>query len=265
LKPNPGYEAEAEENFKILEDRLVKVDEDQMSVPQMARGLLLRPSIRSLLGISESMPLDSIPRWAMFQLLRLVYVVRVGETCRALGISSARLDFGTDLVGYSVFASTAGSEWTDELASYVVGAQLCDLGAVVEKSPSVLPAVVAFRDTQEGARLRADVLKNLAVPGGGDVEATINAGLQQSIPFADLHASRGRFEGLLIAQGNVAQKPPALWRSDRSSGNSVRRWRRRARSVLEEYIRKAGVKKQDDCPCGSHEPLKYCCLDALTE
>jgi len=267
LKPTSGREKEAEQLFAILEPKIQNLsDAPNESIPKIVRGLLLRPSIRGMLGISGGTPLNSIARWQVYPVLRLASVVRIGAACRNLHIGSAKLDFGASNLAGPAFASVAGIEWTDDSASYVIcGRFNADLGQIVFQDPSLIDAVIAFRDTESGIALRQEVLGNLATSNGAEVNVAVNSALSASIPSKALQAARDQFVGLFMQEQALQTPTAAIWNDERYADMSIIKWKQASRKILEDICRNAGIGPYDPCPCGSGEKLKFCCDEALLE
>lgn len=265
LKPSTGNEHEAEKLFEELEPKIYDIcDTPSESIPNIVRSLLLRPSIRNLLGISGGTPLNSITRWQVFSILRLANVVRIGSACRNLMISSAKLDFGTSNLAGPAFASAAGVEFTDDSASYVVcGRFNCDLGNIVSQDVTLIDSVLAFRDTIEGINLRKEILKNLAISSSADVNIAVNSALIKSIPNKLLQEARDKFVSLLTPQKSIGSPISAIWNNDVRAEESINKWKQTSREILKSICQKNGITSYDPCPCGSGEKLKFCCEEAL--
>lgn len=265
LKPSPGMEEEANRLMSMLEARTREISSsEEGGIPRLVRGLLLRPSVREVLGISRGTPLNSFARWQVFPVLRLASVVRIGAACRVLGIGSAKLDFGTARLAGPAFASVAGSEWTDDTASYVTCGRFgADLGNVALRDPSIFDAVLRFRESSHGRELRAEVLTRLAASEGAEVNVAVNSALRAGVPQSALQAARDQFVQLHVSGGGILVPPPAIWNDSRYADVAVARWRRRSRAILEEWCSRIGVDQYGYCPCGSGEKLKFCCDEAL--
>lgn len=265
LKPRPGLEIEVEKRFKELESRVVLLDKAQEDqVEEIARGLLIRPSVRRLIGMSEGTPIQSIPRWAMFPVLRLAQVTKIGCTCRALGICSAKLEFGSAELAGPAFAAAMGAEWVDATAGYVVaGSFAVDLGDAAIANPGILDAVLGFRNSREGIALRLEVLERLQASAGGDVTVAINGGLRSAVPQAALQKAHDKFVRLLAPAKLGSIVPPAIWNDQRYAEKALAGWHRRSREMLREVMGRLGLGPYAQCPCGSGEQLKFCCWEAL--
>lgn len=265
ISPMPGKEEAAERLFAELEPKIREISHsEEGEIPKLVRGLLLRPSIREILGVSGGTPLNSFARWQVFPVLRLANVAKIGAACRILELGSAKLDFGTSSLAGPAFASDSGSEWTDDTASYVVcGRFAADLGQVVLQEPSFLDAVLAFRDTQHGVSLRNEVHLRLAASEGAEVNVAVNSALRAGVPAAALQAARDRFVSLLVSEPIPGKSPPAIWNDKRYAEDAIARWRQQSRRILDDCCRREGIGLYDQCPCGSGEKLKFCCNEAL--
>jgi hypothetical protein len=265
LKPVPGREVIAEQQLDNLEKKTRTItDEEEASIPATVRSILLRPSVRRLLGMSEGTPITSIPKWQTFPVLRLAQVARIGAACRLLGIPSAKLDFGTSALAAPVFASTPGKEWADDVASYVIcGVFAADLGARVLSNPGILDSVLAFRETARGRSLRSEILSYLAASEGAEVPVAVNSALSATIPPEILQTARDEFIRLSAPQGAATISKVVLW-TDKRAEDAISAWRNRSKATLEQYLKKLGIGPYDFCPCGSGEKLKFCCAEALS-
>jgi hypothetical protein len=265
LVASPGKEEAAERLFSELETKIQQVSSpEEGSIVKLVHSLLLRPSVRELLGISGGTPLNSLARWHVFPVLRLASVVKIGAACRVLSVGSAKLDFGMSKLAGPAFASAAGTEWTDETASYVVSGRFnADLGELIFRDPSLLDAVRAFRDTQSGELLRQEILSHLAASEGAEVSVAVNAALRASIPAQVLQRVRDQFISLLVSNRTGGIPTPAIWNDKRSAEDAIGRWRRASRNILVDYCRRFSIRPYDPCPCNSGEKLKFCCDEAL--
>jgi hypothetical protein len=265
LKPVPGREVIAEQQLDNLEKKTRTItDEEEASIPATVRSILLRPSVRRLLGMSEGTPVTSIPRWQTFPVLRLAQVARIGAACRVMGIPSAKLDFGTSALAAPVFASTPGKEWADDVASYVIcGVFAAELGARVLSNPSILDSVLAFRETAQGRSLRSEILSYLSASEGAEVPVAVNSALSATIPPDILQTARDEFIRLSTPQGAATISKVVLW-TDKRAEDAISAWRNRSKATLEQYLKKLGTGQYDFCPCGSGEKLKFCCAKALS-
>lgn len=264
LLPVPGKEKVAEELFESLESKIEVIDRPkEPHILNLVRGLLLRPSIRNLLGMSGGVLPTSIPRWMMYPVLRLAHVVRIGAACQLLGIASTKLEFGSAGIAGPAFAAASGAVWSDELASYVLSGRFdTDLGKFVIDNPEVLHAIMKFRDTEEGIRLRKEILEQLSLSLGSDFIISINAGLRSIIPPKVLQEAHDKLAGLMLLEKNPYNLTPALWNNPDYANKALALWRKRSAQELKEYCEKNHVSNYDLCPCGSGEKLRFCCEEA---
>lgn len=265
LNPTPGNEDTAERLFERLCASTREVSSaEEGAIPSIVRSLLLRPSIRRLLGVSGGMPLNSLTRWNAFPILRLANVVKIGTACRILQIGSAKLNFGTANLAGPAFAAATGVEWADDTASYVLSGRFAaDLGAFALQDPSLLDLILTFRNTKQGQELRQEVFARLAASEGSDVTVAVNAGLRNALPSTTLQKARDTFVNLLTPQRSIPNTPAVIWNDRRFAEDALVLWRRRSREMLEQYCLQNKISTYSACPCGSGEKLKFCCAEAL--
>ena len=261
IRPAPGKEREALILFSKIE-KAVLTPSDLIPISETVRSLLIRPSVRALLGMSQGTKTSVIPKWLTFPILRLATVARLGNACRELELGSVKFGVGNDKLAAPVFAATFGEAYAESVASYIVAGNFqTDLGAFTGAQPAILPAILRFRDTSAGENLRRTVLAHLAGSNGADVAASINGGLSKIVGPTALEAARGTFAKLCITTGQMAY--PAAWFDQTHSDQALGLWRKRSIVELQGIIRRLGIKPYDTCPCGSGENLKFCCMDAL--
>jgi len=202
LGPVPGKEAEANKHISRLEERIVQIETSAVrNVLRKTYGLLLRPSIRDVLGISQGSSVMSIARWQTFPVMRLATLVKVADTCAHLGLSSARVNIGAAGLAGPAFSISVGAEMAEDAAGYVVaGGFASDLGALAEREPAVLQAVVAFRDTETGIKLRREIFTRLSVREGHDAALAVNEALREAIPVRILQEARDEMTKLFITE-----------------------------------------------------------------
>jgi hypothetical protein len=265
LKPEPGKEREFEEFIQKLVRATDEVPENEASAPHLiTKGLLLRPSIREMLGMSGGTPLHSIPQWMKFPVLRLSSVVRVGHACQVLGIASTKLEFGSAVLAGPCFAGVAGVDLADNVASFVVAGRFnANLGNIFQDRPELLRGVLRFRETPEGTALRREVLSQLTSHAGADFAAAINAGLKQSLPPAILQSARDQLVNLLAPSAIAPATAPAVWNDASYSAKALSLWRKESKRKFEELVARLGINPYTPCPCGSGEKLRFCCGEAL--
>lgn len=265
LTPRVGLEKEGQETLDLLKRKTETLSHEmEPNIPKTVCGLLLRPSIRRLLGMSGGTSAISIPDWMAYPILRLTYITKLGATCQTLGIASMKLDHGCDELAAPAFAAAAGAEWADGMASYVLTQRFnTDLGGFSLANPANLSAVLRFRDSAEGVALRKEILDQLAVRQGADFVTSVNAGLRGAIPLGTLQAANDRLKGLLVAEGAVARLTPAIWNNTAFAKEATPLWRKKSQQRLMEYCRVHQVGMYDPCPCKSGDKLKFCCDEAL--
>jgi len=265
LKPNPGRERAAGELFSLLENNIKTIDNSlEPSIPQLVRGLLLRPSLTKMIGMSGGVLPTSIPLWMRFPVLRLANVVKIGCACQLLGIASTKLEFGTASLAGIAFSATSGKIATDEMASYVLTGRFdMDLGMIAVNDPSILLSILKFRDTQVGVSLRNDILEQLSLGLGSDFVTSVNASLSSSIPLKTLQAARDKLSGLLTPKYHDSGITTVVWNDIKYEEKALSLWKKRSEKEFSEYCQKENINNYDLCPCGSGEKMKFCCKEAL--
>lgn len=266
LSAVPGHEVEAARLFKLLFDKTktIPVDIDNV-VPQYTRSLLLRPEIRRLLGVSEGNPISSLTRWNVFPIIRLATVVKIGIACSYLGIASTKLDFGAAMLAGPALATVAGREWVDDVAGYVLcGRFAADLGSLAMADPSIIEAVLRFRETAQGVSMRSEIFSHLSRSEAADAFIAVNAALHESISTKILQSARDKFIEFRTPNiGDNKVRSPSLWNDQRYSELAISKWRARSRQILFEHINALKLDLYSECPCGSGDKLKFCCEAAL--
>jgi hypothetical protein len=263
--PLRGHEKSAEPLLDDLVNKVVRVDEGVMlPIRDLTKGALMHPDIRQLLGISEAVLPESIPRWNLFPVLRLAHVITVGAVCQSFLFGAAKMGFGGEILASRGFALAATHDWAEDAASYILSQKYnSDLGSLVMNEPSILDAILRFRDTQAGAQLRDTIRKQLTTEPGSEFIASVNAGLARNIPAKILQEARDQLSGLLLAQPSSYQVTPAVWNNLQNSDSSLSLWRKRSYKLLVEYCAEHKIGPYDHCPCGSGEKLRFCCEEAL--
>jgi hypothetical protein len=266
LKAVPGREREAEALFASLAESVVDLSNiDAVSIPDMTRGALIHPSIRRMLGISQGTPRGSIPRWLAFPVLRLAQVVQRGVVCQQLQASATRMILGSEKLASVAFAAATGDEWADEAASYALTGRFnSDLGAIVCRHPELIQKILQFRETEAGHDFRKEVAERLAKDEGSEVFASINAGLRQALPSKVLQNARDQLSGLFVSQRSTTTISPAIWGDLRNADSRIEGWRKQSRARLLGVVNARKLQVYDQCPCGSGEKLKFCCMAALS-
>lgn len=267
LLPVKGKENEAEKLFQHLELSVFDVSKAKLSesVADKTRGALMNPSIRRMLGVSQGMPRNVIPRWLSFPALRLAKVISSGVICQHIQASSARMIFGSEKLASVAFSATEAEQWAQDAASYVLTGRFnSDVGEIIRKNPDLLFGIIKFRESSTGTSFRREIAQSLAADNGSQIVTAINSGLNQAIPPAVLQQARDQFSGLFMPQKNSSLSTPVVWGDLRNSDTQISRWRKRSRTLLEEEIKRQRLGSYDECPCGSGEKLRFCCQDALS-
>lgn len=262
----PGQETHASQLFQLLCDKTeyIAPELDEI-IPSYTRSLLLRPSIRQILGISGGCPTNSLTRWNAFPVLRLANVVKLGIACTKLGIASVKLDFGAAALAGPAFSAVVGNEYADTCASYVVcGRFSADLGAMALIDPSIFEAIMKFRLTSVGIELRKNTLSQLVTNDGADACIAINGALREAIPLRTLDMARDNFINLYTPANNNHHKTLALWNDQRFSEAAIGLWRKNSRRILNGIALQQRIMPYDHCPCGSGDKFKFCCSEALS-
>jgi hypothetical protein len=265
LIPAPGHESVAEARLDSLAEKVHVFKEGPDSrVPELTRGTLLHPQIRKLIGLSESILPSRIPKWYMFPVLRLSHVLLAGMICERLRIAAVKIHYGGEMLAGVAFAAAASRDWAEDVASYVAAGKFgADLGTLVAASPEILDAILRFRRTQAGEKLRTEILAELSTNKAGEVVSAIDAGLKQSIPAKVLQQAQEQLSQLMLAAPRKQLVIPAVWSNARYGDKALNLWRMRSLATLEQYCRSHNIGSYDLCPCGSGEKLRFCCLRAL--
>jgi hypothetical protein len=265
LNPTLGKEHQAEELFQRLETLVTVMDEaTSTALPELVRGTLLQPSIQSALGVSEDFLPTRIPRWNVFPVLRLGHLVAIGQICQGLSIPATRIGFGGGTLVSAAFSVAAANDWAEEAAGYVLaGRSNTDLGELVFNDPTILTAILKFRETQDGIELRRRIREILSTNEGNEFIASVNAGLKRNIPLGLLEQARNQLSGLLVAQSSRYPLTGAVWNTIPNSDSALHLWRKRSLEMLERYCLENRIRPYDPCPCKSGAKLRFCCLNPL--
>ena len=265
IRPVPGREAEAHELFDTLAAKVSAFDHTRFNIPSLTRGALLHPSVQRLLGISDAVLPNSLPRWVTFPVIRLAHTIMAGCACDSFRLAATKIGFGSEILIGAAFAVSAARDWTDSVSSYVLTGRFNgDLGAYAELNPSIWSAILTFRDTQAGTSLRHEILQELSTTAGGEFTASVNAGLRQIIPSAVMDDARDQLSGLLFRGTNDGAVVPAVWINVRNTDTITSLWRARSKRELEAHCKVFGIGPKALCPCGSGEKLRDCCAKALS-
>ena len=266
IRPIPGRESIAESQISRLESEIIDlrktVTSEQLSF--RTRSALMHPSIRRLLGISLGTPRGSVPRWVAFPVLRLAGVVRKGIICQHLKARATRMIFGSERLASAAFSAATGTEWAENAASYVLTGRFnSDLGKVLESEPTLWRNILLFRESPAGIEFRREVSDRLTINEGGEVTTAINAGLSQAVSSSVLQRAQDQMSGLFTRRNVDSRIVPAVWGDLRNSDNKIAGWKRQSRKVLNEVCAERKIGPYHDCPCGSGEKTKFCCISAL--
>jgi hypothetical protein len=266
LQPAVGKEALAEEQFEFLAKSAFKVVSADLKTgfSEQARLALVNPSIRKLLGVSLGTPHGVVPRWVAFPILRLARLMSTGAVCQAINASATRMIWGAERLATTAFSSAAGKTWADDAASYVLTGKFnSDVGSIVTKNPALLSRLLEFRLSQQGENFRKEISSVLQSDQGAQVAAAVNAGLKTALTPSVLEQAKNQFSGLFTLEHGGSMLP-AVWGDLQNGEARIAKWRERSRLMLREEMRKHNWSPYSACPCGSGEPLKFCCLEALS-
>lgn len=266
IQAAPGREAEANQLFDTLAANVSTFDHARFNIPSLTRGTLLHPSVQRLLGISDAILPNSLPRWVRFPVIRLAHTIMAGCACDNFSLAATKIGFGSEILVGAAFAASAARDWADSVSSYVLTSRFnSDLGAYVEATPGVWATILAFRDTQAGTNLRREILEEIATNAGGEFVASVNAGLRRIVPSAVMDNARDQLTELMFRTTRESAVVPAVWTNVRNSDAIARLWRARSRRELRELCRARGIRPNDLCPCCSGEKLRDCCARALSD
>ena len=140
-----------------------------------------------------------------------------------------------------------------------------DLGRLAVNDPSILLAILKFRDMQVGVSLRKDILDQLSLGLGSDFVTSVNASLSSAIPPRTLQAARDKLSGLLTPKEYDSGIKTVVWNDIKYEETALSHWRRRSEKEFSEYCQKENINNYDLCPCGSGEKMKFCCKEALQD
>lgn len=214
--------------------------------------------------MSGGTPIDSLPRWLAYPILRLAYIVHVGIIADMLNLCSVKLLYGASSLAAVAFSAVAGDVWADQMASYVLAGRFdSDIGDLVAREPSIPLAVMRFRTTQAGEQLRKEILQQIQSTSGSDLVSSINAGLRSTLPLPALQKAHDQMANLLLADGRGTPITPAAWSDMPPSGEPLRKWRATSAAQFHEYCRDHRIGPYDLCPCRSGERRRFCCEEAL--
>lgn len=265
LHPVLGLEKQAELDLKFLESKVILIpDDDEKATIRATRAMLFLPTVRKIIGMSEGTPLNSVPRWMAFPVLRVAQTVRIATACRTLGITSARLGFGSSVLAQTAFPAAYGVVNTSSVSSYIIcGNFSSDIGRFAIENRSVIPAVVGFRNSTDGSRLRQEIGEMLMANEGSEISTTIEGGMRRMIPLEVLESSRRRFTDLLFPTGVLPSTSAVVWNDSENAQELILNWRRRSAEEFSRVLSDLSLSNYDRCPCGSGEKVRWCCEEAL--
>jgi hypothetical protein len=265
LKVNPGKESEASDLFKLLEKNIEVIDtQKEPSVAHSVRGLLQFPSIRKLIGMSGATPINSIPRYLQFPVLRLGNVLKISFACDLLGIASTKLDFGSSALASIGFSVPNGKYNADQIASYVLSGSFDTIiGNRFIENPQLLLTLIKFRESSLGIQFRQEIFEQLINNRSKEFVASIDAGLKESINLKIMGKVKGHLAGLMMNENYKERESPIVWNDLEYSTKSLKLWKKRSYETLVKYCDTNNISLYDQCLCGSGEKLRYCCFESL--
>jgi SEC-C motif len=221
------------------------------------------PAVARLLGVGDAILPIQTPRWLRFPYLRLGHLVETSAICSEYGIQAAKVSFGGVQLTSAAFGVQPAELYADHLASYTsTGNFNSDLGALVYQDPLIVRRIMRFRNSSDGEAFRREVGQVLAVGGGAEFRASVDAGLSRTIPPGVLQRARDKLLTLMTESARVAPVP-AVWGNVPYPDSITKRWRARSERMLLEMCSARGLGKDDPCICGSGEKLRLCCLAPL--
>lgn len=260
----PGYEDSTEARFALLESKIeIFENSPGVNIADVIRSSLIYPSVKELLGMSDAIIPTSIPKWHVFSVLRVAHIVMAGVICEKLNIPALKIHFGGNILSGVIFSAVAARNWAADAASYIVtGRFSSDLGGAILSNPSLMQGILKFRSTQNAISLRNEILNELSVNNGGEVVASIEAGMKQSIPNVILEKARDELSSFLLAEEG-SKIIPAIWGNPAHDDKALKLWRIRSNAEFKKYCDENKIGIYDACPCGSGEKLKFCCANSF--
>lgn len=264
LQPAPGKEAIGQAQIDSLFPHIIQFNSSQsLNLPGMVRNALLLPRVSRLLGYSDYITSNAIPIWLAHPTLRFAHLVQTGLICNQLNIRSVRVPFGGQSLLSAAFGIKPGEHTVLDYASFVMsGAFGSNLSSYIENFPLTLLNILKFRETTEGIQLRREIADRLQTNDGTEFSTAIEGSLRQSIPYAVLQASRNKFSSLVKANTHLANAD-AIWADKNTGDASLCLWREQSKRLLINQARSLGIHPNDQCICGSGDPLKNCCMKPL--
>lgn len=264
LKPAAGKEVEGEAKIEALAAKVISFSlSEKLGLPTMVRDALLLPRVSQLLGFSEYVVPNTIPRWLAYPTIRLAHLVQTGLICDELHIRAARVPFGGTSLLSAAFSVKPAEQNVYDYASFVLtGAYGSNLSHYIENNPAVLLKILEFRESGEGEALRREIADRLETNDGTEFSAAIDGGLKKAIPIAVVQVAKDRFSTLLKTD-DPSSSAAAVWGDVNTDDQSLWRWRDHSRDLLWIEAKAFGIKSDSLCMCGSGDRLKDCCLKAL--
>jgi hypothetical protein len=262
----PGKEEGAQTFLNLVERRTTIYRRSvEIDLPALTRDALQMPRVRKLLGIGDAILPTQTPRWLRFSYLRLAHLVQTAALCTDYGIQAAKVPFGGVHLTSAAFGVQATDWRAEHLASYVLAGPFnSDLGAFLQQDSSIMRNILRFRTSVPGASFRQEVGQALAIDGGREFNASVNAGLSRLIPIEVLQKGRDRLVTLMTESARITPVP-AVWGSALQSDSCTQLWRAKSQKILLEMCNARGIGKNDPCICESGEVFRLCCLPPLRE
>jgi hypothetical protein len=264
MKPATGREQEYEEFIDRLQRSTISVDlSGEKNFADICAGLFSSPKTRRALGMSEGTPAGYIPRWLAHPALRLVQIARVGATCKELRLGSMKLMAGTAKLAEIAFSAVVSGTLASDAASYVLSGEfgIVDQSAFVT-NPTLWDAIIRFRETGAGTSFRRGILSELLRNQGAEIIPAVDSSLKQLLPLPVLQAAKRELSALLVSRGTRSLFP-AIWSDAARLEGGPAQWRKVSKERLEQYLQQNEIGPYDNCPCGSYERVRFCCLPAL--
>jgi hypothetical protein len=264
VKAVPGGEEQTEKRIERLSAEVVSFsDSEGLGLPAMVRDALLLPHVSELLGYSDYVVPNAIPKWLAYPTLRLAHLVQTALICNQLHIRASRVPFGGVPLLSAAFSIKPADQSAYEYASFVLGGVYgSNLSGSLERSPAAFLRILDFRATMEGEALRREVSDRLETNDGTEFSAAIEGSLKRAIPNVVLQAARNKFSTLLKT-ANQCASAAAVWSDSNAGDPSLRLWRERSRALLWEEARALRLDSSSPCMCGSGDRLRDCCLKPL--
>ena len=264
LKAMPGKEAEAAALFdKLNKKTIIYAQSENINLPSLVRGALLMPAVSKLLGISDAILPTQVPKWLVFPYLRLAHLVQTSAVCSAFDFQATKLPFGGVQLTSAAFNVQPAQQYAEEFASYIYSGRFNnDLGALILKDLNLVNNILRFRESSAGESFRREIRDTLVEGDGTQFTASVNAGLDRSLPPDVLSRAYDQLSMLMTKDVRNAVVP-AIWSEAIRSDSFTHYWRQKSFRTLLELCRAADIGKNDPCICGSGEKLRLCCLHPL--